>query len=158
MMVESGEPKDSVDAAPETAPSQAAPAPVASRSGDARRRLLRIGSFALVAAIGLFFVLPKAPHDQHLRMHLGTGSSRIVHATARVALGGAGKGWDREADFRFDAGAPPSFVWSFSLPNGKAHLEVELSTKSDVALDARDVELSGDEVAVELAPTMGRLP
>ncbi|GAC1353063.1 MAG: hypothetical protein NVS3B20_11140 [Polyangiales bacterium] len=139
--------------------------------------MIRLAVFAIVAAAGAIFVLPKAPHMQHVRFHLGSGSSRIVLATARIGRptsGSAGKPhgleplsahppldsdrWERETIWHFDHGAPPSIEWSFELPNGEADLEVELASAAHVV--GRNVKIdlaSGGETKVELVDVMGSL-
>jgi hypothetical protein len=136
------------------APSEAPEAPEAP-SSKSRRMMLRIAVFATVAAIAAVFVYPAAPREQHLRLHLGSGSSLLVGASARIGRGGA---WDRATTWHFDAGAPPSIAWDFELPNGGADVEIELSTKSDSVTKKVHVELSGGDTTVELADAMKGLP
>ena len=104
-----------------------------------------------VFAIGAWFVLPKAPHEQRVRLHLGSGSTRVVRATARIGHPGA---WDRETTWRFDHGAPPAIAWSFELPNGSAEIEVELATTASIVDRKAKVDLSGKETSVELSDAM----
>jgi len=124
-------------------------------SSKARARLIRIAVFAVVAAVGAWFILPKAPHEQNLRLHLGSGSSRVVRATARVGRGGA---WDRETTWTFEHGAPPAIAWKFELPNGKADVEVELASSASIVGTKTNVQLGGGETNVELSETMRGLP
>jgi hypothetical protein len=133
--------------------------PVATDAPSRRRRLFGVAGFIVVAAVAMHWLLPNTPHEQRVRMHLGAGSSRLVHATARIRRVDVAE-WEREAEFPFEPGrgAPPAFDWRFSLPNGAAHVEVELATRADVTTGAADVALEGGEAVVELAPTLARLP
>jgi hypothetical protein len=132
--------------------------PAAARSASAearRRRWLRIGVFVAFLGVAGIFVLPRVPHDQRVRVHLGPGSSRVVRVTARVSRDGV---LDRETTFRFDHGAPPAFEWEFELPNGKADVELELATASGLAEQKSSVELRGEETTVEAADAMHAFP
>jgi hypothetical protein len=143
---------DEVDA-PTPTPTPARPT---GASGDARRRLIRLAVFGVVAAIAGLVVWPKVPRAQEVRLHFGIGASRVVSATARVGHAGA---WDREKTWRFDAstGAPSSLVWSFELPNGEADVEVEVSSAVAIAQQTVHVDLEGGETNVELEPTLRSL-
>lgn len=133
-----------------------APAPTATEAQQARRRRwLRIGTFVAFLGVASAFVLPRVPRAQHVRVHLGSGSSRVVRVTARVSRDGS---LDRETSFRFDRGAPPAFEWDFELPNGAADVEIELITLAGVAEQKTRVELDGKETTVEAKDAMGRLP
>ncbi|MGZ5968760.1 MAG: hypothetical protein ACXWP4_13905, partial [Polyangiales bacterium] len=77
----------------------------AASSPKSRRALLRLAVFGVVAIGAAVFVLPALPRAQHLRLHLGSGSSQLVKASARIGREGA---WDRVTSWRFDHGAPPS--------------------------------------------------
>jgi hypothetical protein len=127
------------------------------RDGDARRRWLRLGVFGAFVGIAAALVLPTVPRDQNLRLHLGPGSSKVVRATARVTRDMA-SGWDRETTWRFDQGAPPSIVWRFELPNGKAEVEVELASAAAVSAQRATIELKSEETSVELGEAMRGLP
>jgi hypothetical protein len=142
---------DAPAASPQATDPPAASPPGPDKAARARHRLLRVAVFAAVFAIGAYFVLPKAPHGQNVRIHLGSGSSRIVRATARIGRGG---NWDRETTWRFDQGAPPAIPWRFELPNGEADIEVELASSAQVVARAVHVKLSGDETSVELGDTI----
>jgi hypothetical protein len=121
-----------------------------------RRRLwLRIGTFVAFIGVAGAFVLPRVPRSQHVRVHLGTGSSRLVRVTARISREGA---LDRESTFRFDHGAPPSLEWEFELPNGGADVEVELASATGLGEQRTHVELDGKELTVEAREAMGKLP
>lgn len=121
-----------------------------------RRRLwLRIGTFLAFIGVAGAFVLPRVPRAQHVRVHLGTGSSRVVRLTARVSRDGA---LDRETTFRFDRGAPPSLEWEFELPNGGADVELELASATGLGEQRTHVELDGKELTVEARDAMGKLP
>lgn len=126
-------------------------------SGTARRRWLRLGVFGAFIGIAAALVLPTVPREQHVRLHLGAGSTRIVAATARVARNVA-EGWDRETTWRFEHGAPPSITWSFDLPNGTADVEVELASAATITHQRAKVDLHGDEMTVELAEAVQGLP
>ena len=97
--------------------------------------------FAIVLAAVAIFLLPKVPHAQRVRLHLGVGSSSIVAVTARVGALGAAGVWDREATWRFPEGAPPSIEWTFELPDGAAAIEVELTKASGGATLAPQVNV-----------------
>jgi len=125
--------------------------------GDARRRWLRLGVFGAFLGVAAALVLPNVPRDQNVRLHLGSGSTKVVRATARITRD-ATSGWDRETTWRFDNGAPPSIVWRFELPNGNAEVEVELASSASIASQRTKVELKGEETTVELAEAMRGLP
>jgi hypothetical protein len=125
--------------------------------GESRRRWLRLGVFGAILGVAAALVLPAVPRDQSVRLHLGPGSSKVVRATARVTRDMA-SGWDRETTWRFDNGAPPSIVWRFELPNGKADVEVELASSGAVSSQHAKVEFKGEETSVELAEAMRGLP
>jgi hypothetical protein len=112
------------------------------------------GGFLGVAAA---LIVPTVPREQNLRLHLGAGSSRVVRATARITRDPSG-GWDRETTLRFDNGAPPSIVWRFELPHGKAEVEVELASNAAVSSQRTKIELKGEETSVELSEAMRGLP
>jgi hypothetical protein len=117
--------------------------------------LLRFAVFGVVAIGAAVFVLPALPRAQHLRLHLGSGSSQLVRASARIGHDGA---WDRVTSWRFEHGAPPSISWDFELPNGAQEIEVELSSASDSVTKKVHVELAGGETTVELQDAMRGLP
>lgn len=151
---EAGAERDAVEAG-EHADDVAAPAPIETPADRRRRRWMRIGLFlAFLATMGLF-VMPRVPRSQHVRLHLGPGSSRVVRLTARVSRGGA---LDRETSFRFERGAPPALGWDFVLPNGGADVEVELVSASGIAERTVHVELAGEETTVEIADAVRTLP
>jgi hypothetical protein len=122
--------------------------------------LLRFGLVGAAIGIAAAIVVPNIPRSQQVRLHLGPGSSRVVHVAARIAAGKAEANrpegtWDRQASFRFEHGAPPSVMWNFELPNGEADLEVELASSMAVSLSKRfHVELTGKETNVELGEAM----
>jgi hypothetical protein len=120
-----------------------------------RRLLLRALVFGVVAIFAAVFVLPAVPRAQHVRLHLGSGSSRLTRASARVGRAGA---WDRVASWRFDHGAPPSISWELELPNGAREIEVELTSASDSVTKKLSVDLEGGETTVELQEAMRGLP
>ena len=148
-----GDTNGPAEEAPEAATAET-PAVPDERAANARRRLIRMGVIGAVFAIGAAFVLPNAPRSQRVRIHFGGGSSRVVRATARVGRDGV---WDRETTWRFESGAPPSLAWSFELPNGSANVEVEVASAARIASRTVQVELSGGETSVELAPAMSGL-
>lgn len=118
-----------------------------------RRRWLRLGVFGAILGVAAALVLPAVPRAQHLRLHLGSGSSRVVRATARIAKDVA-SGWDRETTWRFEHGAPPSLAWDLELPNGAADVEVELASAASIASHRTKVDLHGNETSVELGEAM----
>jgi hypothetical protein len=120
-----------------------------------RRMLLRAAVFGVVAIGAAVFILPAVPRAQHVRLHLGSGSSQLTKASARVGRAGA---WDRVTSWRFDHGAPPSISWEFELPNGAREIEVELTTASDSVTRKVSVDLEGGETNVELQEAMRGLP
>ena len=120
-----------------------------------RRRWMRVGLFVTFLATMGLFVMPRVPRSQHVRVHLGPGSSRVTRITARVSRGGA---VDRETSFRFERGAPPALAWDFELPNGGAEVEVELVSVTGLAERKVAVELAGEEVTVEIAEAVRTLP
>ncbi|MBL8718052.1 MAG: hypothetical protein JNL79_18880 [Myxococcales bacterium] len=123
---------------------------------ESRRRLLIRGlGVALVGVGAWIFVVPTVPRAQTLRFHLGAGSTKVRRVTARIAQGAS---WDRETTFQFASGAPPSFDWSFELPNGKARVEIELHTPSSTADRKWEILLGGAELTVDLVDTMRGLP
>lgn len=120
-----------------------------------RSRWLKWGVLGGIAGIALALVVPAIPKNQQVRLHLGTGSSKVVQVAARVAHPKFDGTWDRQATFRFERGAPPSVVWSFELQNGEADIEVELASAVATTLSKRlHVELSGKETNVELGEAM----
>ncbi len=136
-------------------PTADTPALVETPADRRRRRWMRIGLFlAFLATMGLF-VMPRVPRTQHLRVHLGPGSSRVLRVTARISRDGA---LDRETTFRFERGAPPALAWDFELPNGGAEVEVELVGATGVADRKAHVELAGEETTVEIADAVRSLP
>lgn len=124
---------------------------------NARRRWLRLGVFGAIVGVAAALVLPAVPRDQNVRLHLGTGSSKVVRATARISRD-LPSGWDRETTWRFDHGAPPSIVWRFELPNGNADVEVELASNGATSSQRSKIELKGEETSVELSDAMRGLP
>jgi hypothetical protein len=142
-------------AEPTEAPEETPAAPVETPADRRRRRWMRVGLFlAFLATMGLF-VMPRVPKSQHVRVHLGPGSSRVVRMTARVSREGA---LDRETSFRFERGAPPALGWDFVLPNGGADVEVELVSASGISERKVHVELAGEETTVEIADAVRTLP
>jgi hypothetical protein len=119
----------------------------------ARRRWLRWGVFGAFLGVATALVLPTVPRAQHLRLHLGSGSTKVVRATARIARDVA-LGWDRETTWRFDRGAPPSVAWDFELPNGTADVEVELASAASISSHRAKVDLAGKETSVELSEAL----
>ncbi len=117
--------------------------------------LIRGLGVALVGLGAWIFVVPTIPRAQTLRFHLGAGSSKVRRVTARIAQGTS---WDRETTFQFASGAPPSFDWSFELPNGKARVEIELHTPSSTADRKCEILLGGAEQTLDLVDTMRGLP
>ncbi len=120
-----------------------------------RRRWLKLGLFVGSLAFMGLFVLPRVPRSQHVRVHLGPGSSRVVQLTARVSRGGA---LDRESSFRFARGAPPSLAWDFELPNGEAELEIELASSTGISERKVWLDLRGEEANVEVGEALRALP
>lgn len=120
-----------------------------------RRLLLRAAVFGVVAIGAAVFVLPAVPRAQHVRLHLGSGSSQLTRASARVGKPGA---WDRVTSWRFEHGAPPAISWDFELPNGPQEIEVELVTAGDSVTKKLSVDLEGGETTVELQEAMRGLP
>jgi hypothetical protein len=150
-------PAESAEPAPEQTPEtpETPEAPLETPADRRRRRWMRIGLFlAFLATMGLF-VMPRVPRSQHVRVHLGPGSSRVVRLTARVSRGGA---LDRETAFRFERGAPPALGWDFELPNGGADVEVELVSAAGIAERTVHVDLAGEETTVEIADAVRTLP
>jgi hypothetical protein len=142
------------DETEEIAPPEAEAEP---ETGVARRRWLRLGVFGAFSGIAAALVLPTVPREQHVRLHLGPGSTRVVAATARIARDVA-SGWDRETTWRFDRGAPPSVTWNFELPNGTADVEVELASAVSVTHQRAKLDLHGDEMTLELEASVRGLP
>lgn len=133
----------------------AGPAPIGGGPSAARSRWIRLAVFAAVFAVAAIFVLPAVPRAQHVRVHLGSGSTRVTSATARIGHGGT---WDRETSWRFDTGAPPSFEWDFELPNGTADVEIDLSTKDGAVSRKLQLDLRGGDATLELGEAMRGLP
>jgi hypothetical protein len=125
------------------------------RTNAIRRRWMRVGVFLTFAAVCAYFVLPRVPRSQHVRIHLGVGSSRIVRVVARVSRDGK---LDRETTLSYARGAPPTIEWEFELPNGEADVEVEVSSATGIETQQAHVDLETAEVTVEAAPAMQRLP
>jgi hypothetical protein len=166
-------PGGSDEAAPdEAAPDEAGDSDTAAdeaadKAARARRRWTRFVVMGGVFAIGAVMIYPTVPREQDLRLHFGSGSSRVVRATARVARvvapederasGREGNAWERETTWSFANGAPPSITWSFELPNGAADVEVEVTTQLGGASRTTRIELKGGETKVELAELMRAL-
>lgn len=119
-----------------------------------RRKWLRLGVFGAIVGVAAALILPTIPREQRLRLHLGSGSSRVVRIDARVGRDG---GWERVSTWRFERGAPPSVNWTFDLPNGTADVEVDLMTATSTSSQRGRVELNAQETSVELAEAMRAL-
>jgi hypothetical protein len=91
---------------------------------------------------------PATPHDQRVRIRLGTGAPDVVAVTARLRRDGR---VEREMKWRFDRGAPPSLEWRFEVANGPADVEVQVAGRAEDSETKRAVDLEGDEIVAELA-------
>ncbi|MBI2388977.1 MAG: hypothetical protein HYV09_05100 [Deltaproteobacteria bacterium] len=118
-----------------------------------RRKWLRLGVFGAIVGVAAALILPTIPRGQNLRLHLGSGSSRVIRVDARVGRDGGTPGWERETTWRFDRGAPPSVNWTFELPNGAADVEVELATPTRTVSKRVHVDLNAAETTLELQDT-----
>lgn len=100
------------------------------RLATLRRRSMQLALFAIVVAVVAIVLLPKLPHAQRVRLHLGVGASNVTTVTARIGPPGVTNDWDREATWRFPSGAPPSIVWETEHADGPCDVEVELSSQA----------------------------
>ena len=123
-----------------------------------RQSLLRVLGFVAVALGAAVFVYPALPRTQHVRLHLGAGSTRVVSVRARLSVqhdvATRERGWDRETHFRFPTGAPPSVEWTFEHENGKVRLEVELTSATSTTDGNWEILLGGGETTLELVELM----
>jgi hypothetical protein len=149
---------DDLDADPDADPDADLDAARAAKLATIRRRSMQLVVFAILAAVVAIVLLPKLPHPQRVRLHVGVGASNVTSMTARIGAadsnGGAKTEWDREATWRFPAGAPPSIVWETEHVDGPCDLEVELSSPTRTETTRAQIDLksgSKEEPSVTLS-------
>ncbi|MFI5299170.1 MAG: hypothetical protein ACHREM_13825 [Polyangiales bacterium] len=111
------------------------------RLATLRRRSMQFALVAIVIAVVAIVLLPKVPHAQRVRLHVGIGASNVMSVTARLGPPGATSDWDREATWRFPSGAPPSIVWETERTDGPCDVEVELSSATRTETSRTQIEL-----------------
>jgi hypothetical protein len=122
------------------------------------RRLLPLG----IAAVGLavyFFLAPKAPVDQAIRVVLGDAAPRVVEVDVRYVAAGPNPDLTREVTFRYAPGAAPRIVsHEPRLANGDYVVQMEfgISTASNASSVARvsvdrSVTLQGGTMSIDVS-------
>jgi hypothetical protein len=128
-----------------------------------RRRLFPLG----IAAVGVavyFFLAPRAPVDQGIRIVLGEAAPRVTEVDVRYVATGANPDVAREVTFRYAPGAAPRIVsHEPRLANGDyvVQMEFDLSTASPqvaqghVTVD-RPVTLLGGTTSLDVSRALLR--
>jgi hypothetical protein len=131
------------------------------------RRLLPLG----IAAVGLavyFFLAPKAPVDQGIRIILGDGAPRVVEVDVRYVAAGPNPDLSREVTFRYAPGAAPRIVsHEPRLANGDYVVQMEfgLATAPSVSVAPpsvarvsvdRSVTLQGGTTSIDVSRSLLR--
>lgn len=119
-----------------------------------KKTWVQVGFLLVIVGVIASILAPKIPRSQRIRLHLGNGSSQVLKLTARV---GHGQEWDRQTEWVFTQGAPPSVVWIFEQPNESLHLEVEISTERRSTLYSTQVDLRANELTIELHQVIQKL-